>query len=105
MTPNKKPDEYTRYCITPEGKEYLRLMLEGRNKSHDDEADEIFELDMNEEIDFEDLRIIDDDEEFEPDEDDLLNSELPGDDSFDEFFRLNEEDNDDDYDFWKERES
>lgn len=97
MTPNKKPDEYTRYCITPEGKEYLRLMLEGRDKSDDNSDDEIYELDMREEIDFEDLRIIDD-EEFEPDEDDLLNTELLA----DEFFRLNEEENDDDYDLWKE---
>lgn len=93
MLPNNKTDEYTRYCITPEGKEYLRRMLEEKN-SDEDESDIEFELNMSEEIDFEDLKIFDDDdEEFEPDEDELLD---------DDFFRLNEERNDDAYDFWKE---
>lgn len=93
MLPNKKTDEYTRYCITPEGKEYLRRMLEEK-KSDEEDSDIEFELNMNEEIDFENLKIFDDDdEEFEPDEDELLD---------DDFFRINEERNDDAYDFWKE---
>lgn len=100
MTPKKKPDEYTRYCITPEGKEYLRRMLEekypGTNESGNDNEND--ELNMDEEIDFEDLRIIDDDDDFEPDEDEILDNELLN----DEFFRINEAPNDDDYDFWKE---
>jgi DNA-binding PadR family transcriptional regulator len=90
MVPHKKTDEYTRYCITPEGKEYLRKMLEEKNA--DDDLDNECELNMDEEIDFENLRIIDDDSD-EPLDDDLFS---------DEFFRLNEKDNDDDYDFWKE---
>jgi len=90
MVPHKKTDEYTRYCITPEGKEYLRKMLEEKNA--DDDMDNECELNMDEEIDFENLRIIEDDSD-EPLDDDLFN---------DEFFRLNEKDNDDDYDFRKE---
>lgn len=57
--------DYTRYCITEEGKEYLRKMLE---EKEDDEED-----DIGDEIDFDNLRIIDD-----------------------------EGDNDEAYDFWKE---
>jgi DNA-binding PadR family transcriptional regulator len=95
MIPNKKTDEYTRYCITPEGKDYLRRILEEKNT--DDEADDFdidFELNMDEEIDFENLKIFDDDDdEFEPGEDEFHDNE---------FFRLNEERNDDAYDFWKE---
>lgn len=91
MVPKKKTDEYTRYCITPEGKEYLRKMLEEKNDDLDD-MDNDCELNMDEEIDFENLRIIDDEID-EPLDEDLFN---------DEFFRLNEKDNDDDYDFWKE---
>ena len=99
MTPNKKTDEYTRYCITPEGKEYLRRMLEEKNiTDENDEDNEEMILDMNEEIDFEDLRIIDADEDLEPDEDEILNNDLIA----DEFFRLHETENDDDYDLWKE---
>lgn len=93
MLPNKKTDEYTRYCITPEGKEYLRRMLEEK-KSDEDELDIDFEINMDEEIDFENLKIFDDDDdEFEPEEDELFD---------DDFFRINEERNDDAYDFWKE---
>lgn len=88
MAPNKKTDEYTRYCITPEGKEYLRKMLEEKETDLDNDC----ELNMDEEIDFENLRIIEDDTD-EPLDEDLFN---------DEFFRLNEKDIDDDYDFWKE---
>lgn len=93
MLPNKKTDEYTRYCITPEGKEYLRRMLEEK-KSDEDDSDNEFELNMDEEIDFENLKIFDeDDDDFEPEEDELFD---------DDFFRINEERNDDAYDFWKE---
>jgi DNA-binding PadR family transcriptional regulator len=96
MLPNKNTDEYTRYCITPEGKEYLRRMLEEKNIEEED-SDIEFELNMDEEIDFENLKIFDDDDdEFEPDEDELFD---------DDFFRINEERNDDAYDFWKETQS
>lgn len=104
MLPNKKTDEYTRYCITPEGKEYLRRMLEEKNPDDDSEdIDDEFELNMDEEIDFENLKIFDiDDDDFEPDELDILENEILNDEQADELFRLNEEDNDDDYDYWKE---
>ena len=107
MLPNKKTDEYTRYCITPEGKEYLRRMLEERNTDDDaDDFNEEFELNMNEEIDFENLKIFDlDDDDFEPDELDILENEILSEDEDDDFFRLNEKDNDDDYDYWKETRS
>ena len=102
MLPDKKTDEYTRYCITPEGKEYLRRMLENTTEETEDIDDE-FELNMDEEIDFENLKIFDiDDDDFEPDELDLLENEIMNDEQTDELFRLNEKDNDDDYDFWKE---
>ncbi|MBN8569662.1 MAG: hypothetical protein J0M18_08525 [Ignavibacteria bacterium] len=107
MLPNKKTDEYTRYCITPEGKEYLRRMLEEKNTLEEPEDnDDEFELNMDEEIDFENLKIFDiDDDDFEPDELDILENEILNDEQADELFRLNEEDNDDDYDFWKETQS
>lgn len=100
MIPNKTTDEYTRYCITPEGKEYLRRMLEDSASDTNEKDDNEFELNMNEEIDFENLKIFDedDDEDFEPDEDEILDNDIMS----DEFFRLNEEPNDDAYDFWKE---
>lgn len=102
MLPDKKTDEYTRYCITPEGKEYLRRMLENTTEETEDIDDE-FELNMDEEIDFENLKIFDiDDDDFEPDELDLFENEILNDEQVDELFRLNEKDNDDDYDFWKE---
>lgn len=63
-------------------------MLEEKETDLDNDC----ELNMDEEIDFENLRIIEDDTD-EPLDEDLFN---------DEFFRLNEKDNDDDYDFWKE---
>lgn len=107
MLPNKKTDEYTRYCITPEGKEYLRRMLEEKNTLEEPEDnDDEFELNMDEEIDFENLKIFDiDDDDFEPDELDILENEILNDEKTDELFRLNEKDNDDDYDFWKETHS
>jgi len=100
----KKTDEYTRYCITPEGKEYLRKMLEEKKDAADtdNDIDNEFELDMNEEIDFENLQIFDiDDDDFEPDDLDILENEFNR-ELNDEFFRLNEKPNDDDYDLWKE---
>ena len=107
MLPNKKTDEYTRYCITPEGKEYLRRMLEEKNTDDDaDDFNEESELNMNEEIDFENLKIFDlDDDDFEPDELDILENEILSEDEDDDFFRLNEKDNDDDHDYWKETRS
>lgn len=105
MLPDKKTDEYTRYCITPEGKEYLRRMLENTSEETEDNDDE-FELNMDEEIDFENLKIFDiDDDDFEPDELDLLENEILNDEQTDELFRLNEKDNDDDYDYWKQTRS
>jgi DNA-binding PadR family transcriptional regulator len=105
MLPDKKTDEYTRYCITPEGKEYLRRMLENTSEETEDNDDE-FELNMDEEIDFENLKIFDiDDDDFEPDELDILENEILNDEQVGELFRLNEKDNDDDYDFWKETQS
>ena len=102
MLPDIKTDEYTRYCITPEGKEYLRRMLENTSEETEDTDDE-FELNMDEEIDFENLKIFDiDDDDFEPDELDLLENEILNDEQTDELFRLNEKDNDDDYDYWKQ---
>ncbi|MBS1494755.1 MAG: hypothetical protein JST55_14665 [Bacteroidetes bacterium] len=105
MIPNKKTDEYTRYCITPEGKEYLRKMLE--DKSAEDENDNEFELNMDEEIDFEHLKIFDiNDDDFEPDEEDIIEADMIENELLnDEFFRLNEKPNDDDYDLWKETSS
>ena len=98
MTPNKKVDEYTRYCISPEGKEYLRRMLEEKITNEELEDDN-FELNMDEEIDFENLKIFDtDDDDFEPDEDEVIENPLLN----DELFRINEAENDDAYDFWKE---
>lgn len=107
MLPNKKTDEHTRYCITPEGKEYLRRMLEEKNPDEDTEdIDDEFELNMDEEIDFENLKIFDiDDDDFEPDELDILENEILNDEQVGELFRLNEKDNDDDYDYWKETQS
>ncbi len=102
MIPQKNTDEYTRYCITPEGKEYLRRMLEEKN-IHDETDDEEFELNMNEEIDFENLKIFDDDDDdFEPDEDEILDNDILHDKLNDDFFRLNEDRNDDAYDIWKD---
>lgn len=81
-------DEYTKYCISEEGKEYLRKMCEEKN-SPQEEKD--FELNMDEEIDFENLKI------FDVDDEDVEDS-----DTIDEEFKINEERNDDDYDFHKE---
>ena len=44
--------DYTRYCITEEGKEYLRKMLEEKEGDEED--------DIGDEIDFDNLRIIGD---------------------------------------------
>lgn len=67
MKPHSKKDEYTRYCISPEAKEYLRQMLEERNDPVEDLSDDLkeFELSMDEEIDFENLRILDKEEDDE----------------------------------------
>lgn len=51
----KNIEEYTRYCITEEGKEYLKKMLEEKENDEEDDIDD--------EIDFDNLRIVDDEED------------------------------------------
>lgn len=80
MTPDKKIDEYTRYCITPEGKEYLRKMLEEKQTTDLPLIEDDIELNMDEEIDFEELKILDDDDR---DLIDILMEEDPIDDEYD----------------------
>ncbi|MBS1516344.1 MAG: hypothetical protein JSS63_15030 [Bacteroidetes bacterium] len=97
MEPQKKVDEYTRYCITQEGKEYLRKLLAKNEQDSSALEEDECEVNMQEEIDFENLRIIDDEIE------ELSDEEFFSDEYYnDEFFKLNEDKNDDDYDFWKE---
>jgi len=100
MLPKSKIDEYTRYCITAEGKEYLRRLLE---KDIHAENENDFDITDNgtEETDFEDMQLddlddIDDIGDFSEEESE--ESEFME----DEFFRINEGPNDEEYDYWKE---
>jgi len=96
MLPKTKIDEYTRYCITAEGKEYLRRLLE--KNIHEENENDIDITDTGlEETDFEDMQLddLDDIDDFEPEESEFIE---------DEFFRINEGPNDEEYDYWKETE-
>lgn len=120
MARERNIENYTKYCLSEEGKEYLRKMLMESNNNEPEEktvsdccgfpvdssdlctkCGELctgIELDIDEEIDFENLRIFDESDEDDFDED-VSDDEI---DIHDDFFRINETNNDDEYDYWKE---